>query len=105
MSTNPNTKTYWRRISRMARKLAFGLSCPYGKSVAGIIADVDPQATRTMRREAIKMAIQDCSESEGLHTREIERHRVARARLQAFRDPVSLRVVDGGKTQTKRSTT
>ncbi len=80
MSTNPNTKTYWRRVSRLARELAFGQSCPYGgKSITAVIEAVDPKATRTMRREAIKMAIKDCSETERLYTREIDRYRMARA--------------------------
>ena len=99
MSTNPNTKTYWRRVSRMARELAFQLSFKYSdKSVTDIIEAVNPKATRTMHREAIKMAIEDCSESEHLHTREIDRYRMARATLQAYREPTTLRVIDGGKS-------
>ncbi len=55
MSTNPNTKTYWRRVSRMARDLEFQLSFKYGdKSVTDIITKTDPKATRTMRCEAIR---------------------------------------------------
>ncbi len=55
MSTNPNTKTYWRRVSRMARDLEFQLSFKYGdRSVTDIITNTDPKATRTMRCEAIK---------------------------------------------------
>ncbi len=99
MSTNPNTKTYWRRVSRMARELEFRLSLKYSdKSVTDIIAKVDPKATRTMRDEAVKMAIEDCSRSEQQHTEEAEQYRVARATLREFRDrePVSLRVIDGG---------
>ncbi len=99
MSTNPNTKTYWRRVKQLARKLALDLSFVYNeKSVAEIIAAVDPKATRTMHREAIKMAIEDCSRSEQQHTEEAEQCRVARATLREFRDrePVSLRVIDGG---------
>ncbi len=39
MSTNPNTKAYWRRVSRMAGRLMFA----YGdKSVTDIIAAEDP---------------------------------------------------------------
>ncbi len=101
MSTNPNTKTYWRRVSRMASKLRFELSFQFGdKSVTEIIAAVDPKATRTMRDEAVKMAIEDCSRSEQQHTEEAEQYRVARATLREFRDrePVSLRVIDGGKS-------
>ncbi len=65
MSTNPNTKTYWRRVSRMARELAFQLSFKYGdRSVTDIIAKTDPKATPTMHCEAIKMAIEDCGRSE-----------------------------------------
>jgi len=101
MSTNPNTKTYWRRVSRMARELAFQLSYGYSdKSVTDIIAAVDPKATRIMHREAIKMAIEDCSRSERSHTETADQYRMAHATLQAFRErePVSLRVVDGGKS-------
>ena len=106
MSTNPNTKTYWRRVSRMARKLAFRLSFKYSdkKSVIEIIAAVDPKATRTMRDEAVKMAIEDCSQSAQQHTEEAEQYRVARATLREFRDrePVSLRVIDGGTAEAIR---
>ncbi len=101
MSTNPNTKSYWRRVSRMAGKLAFAHG---DKSVADIIAAADPKATRTMRREAIKMAIERCVETEQLLTREIDRYRTSRTTLQAYRDrePVSLRVIDGGGAEANR---
>ena len=98
MSTNPNTKTYWRRVSRMARELAFDLSLAYSeKSVTDILAAVDPKATRTMHRKAIKMAIKNCSRSERCCTEEADRHRIAQTTLREFRDPVSLRVLDGGR--------
>ena len=49
MSTNPNTKTYWRRVSRMARELEFRLSLEYDdKSVTDILTAKDPKATRTI---------------------------------------------------------
>ena len=99
MSTNPNTKTYWRRVSRMARELAFQLSFKYSdKSVTDIIEAVDPKATRTMHREAIKMAIEDCSQSERSHKEEADRYRMARATLRDFREreTIPLRVIDGG---------
>ena len=97
MSTNPNTKTYWRRVSRIAGKLIFVSS---DMSIADILTVADPKATRAMRREAIKMAIERCIETEQLLNREIDRYRVSRARLQTFRDrePISLRVIDGGKS-------
>ena len=99
MSTNPNTKTYWRRLNRLARKLALDLSFVYNeKSVAEIIAAVDPKATRTMHREAIKMAIEDCSRSVRDCTEEADRYRVAQTTLQEFAEPTSLRVIDGGKS-------
>ncbi len=101
MSTNPNTKTYWRRVSRVARELAFQLSFEYsGKSVTDIIEAVDPKATRTMHREAIKMAIEECGHLDRMYTEMADQRRKARATLRDFRErePVSLRVVDGGKT-------
>ena len=105
MSTNPNTKTYWRRVSRMARELEFQLSFKYGdRSVTDIIAKADPKATPTMHREAIKMAIEDCSRSEQSHKEEADRCRKARATLREFRErePVSLRVIDGGTAEAIR---
>ncbi len=105
MSTNPNTKTYWRRVSRMARELEFRLSLKYSdKSVTDIIAKVDPKATPTMHHEAIKMAIEGCSESERNLREETDRHRIARTTLQEFRErePVSLRVIEGGAAAIRR---
>ena len=67
--TNSNTKTYWRRVSQMAhglvRELVYAGS---NNSVTEIIAFVDPKATQAMHREAIKMAIQDCSQMEHVYT-------------------------------------
>ncbi len=103
MSTNPNTKTYWKRVSRMARDLEFQLSFKYGdRSVTDIITKTDPKATRTMRCEAIKMAIEDCSQSERRCTEEAEQYRKARATLQEFAEPTSLRVIDGGGAEAIR---
>ena len=105
MSTNPNTKTYWRRVSRMARELEFKLSSKYNdQSVPDIIAAVDPKATQAMRYEAIKMAIENCSESERSYTEMADQHRMARATLQEFREqePVSLRVIEGGAAAIQR---
>ena len=105
MSTNPNTKTYWRRVSRMARELAFRLSLGYDdRSVTDIIAKVDPKATPTMHREAIKMAIEDCSQAEHSHREEADRYCTARATLREFREqePVSLRVIEGGAAAIRR---
>ena len=97
MSTNPNTKTYWRRVSRMARELAFKLSLKYGdKSVTDIMTAVDPKATRTMYDEAIKMAIEDCNQEERSHREEADRYCTARATLQEFRKTTPLRVIEGG---------
>lgn len=99
MSTNPNTKTYWRCVSRMARELEFKLSFGYNdKSVTDIIAAVDPKATRTMCCEAIKMAIEGCKDSEHRRKEEAEQYRVARETLTEFREQISLRVIDGGKS-------
>ncbi len=105
MSTNPNTKTYWRRVSRMARELAFRLSLGYDdRSVTDIIAKVDPKATPTMHREAIKMAIEECSQSERSHRQEADRYCKARATLREFRErePGSLRVIEGGSAEAIR---
>ena len=105
MSTNPNTKTYWRRVSRMARELAFQLSFGYSdKSVTDIMTKTDPKATSTMRGEAIKMAIEDCSTSERGHKEEADRCRQARTTLREFRErePVSLRVIHGGTAEAIR---
>ncbi len=103
MSTNPNTKTYWRRVARMARELAFRLSLGYDdRSVTDIIAKVDPKATPTMHREAIKMAIEECSKSEQSHKDEAEAHRKARETLQEFRKTTPFRVIDGGTAEAIR---
>ena len=105
MSTNPNTKTYWRRVSRMARALEFQLSFKYGdRSVTDIIAKADPKATPTMHREAIKMAIEGCAQSERHCTEEADQYRKARATLREFRErePVSLRVIEGGTAEAIR---
>ncbi len=78
MSTNPNTKTYWRRVSRMARELAFQLSFKYSdKSVTDIMAAVDPKATRTMHREAARLAIEECARSERSYTELADKCRMA----------------------------
>ena len=83
----------------MARALSFKLSFKYNdQSVPEIIAAVDPKATQPMRYEAIKMAMEDCRQSEISHKEMAEEHHMARTTLQAFRErePVSLRVIDGG---------
>ena len=83
----------------MASKLRFELSFQFGdKSVTEIIAAVDPKATRTMHREAITMAIEDCGRLEVHHTEHAERHRMARTTLEEFAEPTVLRVIDGGKS-------
>ena len=98
MSTNPNTKTYWRRVSRLTFELEFQLTYKHNdKPVTDIIAAFDPKATRTMHCEAIKMAIERCSRSECSHTESAEQCRMAHATLLEFREPISLRVIDGGK--------
>ena len=98
MSTNPNTKTYWRRVSRMARELEFRLSSKYNdQSVPEIIAAVDPKATKPMRHEAIKMAIEGCRRSEGHHREDADQLRSARATLREFEEPIFLHLVDDGK--------
>ena len=103
MSTNPNTKTYWRRVSRMARELEFRLSLKYSdKSVTDIIAKVDPKATPTMHREAIKMAIEGCSESERNHREEADRYCMARTTLREFRETTPLRLIEGGAAAIRR---
>ena len=80
--TNSNTKTYWRRVSQMAhglvRELVYAGS---NNSVTEIIAFVDPKATQAMHREAIKMAIQDCSRMEHVYTELTDKHREACATL------------------------
>ena len=97
MSTNPNTKTYWRRVSRMARELEFKLSWKYSEeSVPDIIAAVDPKATKDMHKEAIKMAIENCRQSEGHRREEADQLRIARVTLQEFEEPIFLRLIDGG---------
>ncbi len=97
MSTNPHTKTYWRRVSRMARELASQLSSKYSdKSVPDIMAAVDPKATRTMYGEAVKMAIEECSQLECMYTEMADQHQTARATLREFCETTPLRVIDGG---------
>ena len=103
MSTNPNTKTYWRRVSRMARALEFQLSFKYGdRSVTDIIAKADPKATPTMHREAIRMAIENCNESELSYREMAEEHRKARETLQEFRETTPFRVIEGGTAEAIR---
>ena len=99
MSTNPNTKTYQRRVKRLARELRLVLSFEYSdKSVTDIMAAVDPKATRTMRDEAIKLAIEDCISSERSYMELADQHRIAETTLREFREPPSLRVIEGGKS-------
>ena len=104
MSTNPNTKTYWRRVSRMACELAIKISSKYNdKSVTDILTAKDPKATRTMHCEAIMMAIEQCDQSERSCRDEADQYRMAGETLREFRDPISLRVtplrmIDGGKS-------
>ena len=81
----------------MARELVLELAFTRSdKSVAEILAAVDPKATRTMRREVIKMAIDDCSRSERSYTEMADQHRMAGATLREFRETTPLRVIDGG---------
>ncbi len=89
----------------MARELGFQLSHGYGdRSVMDILAKTDSKATPAMHREAIKMAIENCSQSERSHKEEADRCRMARATLREFRErkPVSLRVLDGGTAEAIR---
>ncbi len=103
MSTNPNTKTYWRRVARMARELAFRLSLGYDdRSVTDIIAKVDPKATPTMHREAIKMAIEECSKSESHYSEMADQLLKTRETLQEFRKSTPFRVIDGGTAEAIR---
>ncbi len=103
MSTNPNTKTYSRRVARMARKLESRLSSKYNdQSVTEILAKTDPKATPTMHREAVKMAIEDCSKSERSYLEEADQHRKARETLQEFRKTTPFQVIDGGGAATIR---
>ena len=103
MSTNPNTKTYWRRVSRMARELECRFSLGFGdQSVTEIMVSVDPKATRTMHREAIKMAIEGCGQSERSYTKLADECRKAQTTLREFAEPIPLRVIDGGTAEAIR---
>lgn len=98
MSMNPNTKTYWRRVSRLARKLAFDLSYTTNAvELFDLIQRVDPKATRAMHREAVKMAIEECDNHKRAFQSMAERTTVARAALQEFQKLISLRVIEGGR--------
>ena len=93
-------------MSILARELLVELAIARSeKPVADILAAVDPKATRTMYREAIKMAIDDCSRSEHSYTEMADQHRMAGATLREFweREPVSLRVIDGGTAEAIRN--
>ena len=99
MSTNRNTKTYWRRASRLAHRLAFELAFGRsGKSANDVIAAVDPRAPRALRRDAIEMAVVNCGQMAHHLTGQAAQYRGAQAALQDYREPVSLRVIDGGAT-------
>ena len=74
----------------------------HDKSVTDIIEKTDPKATPAMHREAIKMAIEECSKSEQRLAREIEQHRKARETLQEFRKTTPFRVIDGGTAEAIR---
>ena len=97
MSTNPKTKSYSRRVSRLARELAFGLSHT-AESAADIIARMDPKATRAMHRKAVKLAIEACNNMECMYQKLGAQQREGRASLQELQKRTSFRVIDGGKS-------
>ena len=96
MSTNPKTKSYSRRVSRLARKLAFGLSHT-AESAADIITRVDPKATRAMHRKAVQLAVEECNNMECMYQKLTAQHREGRAALQEFQKHTSFRVINGGR--------
>jgi hypothetical protein len=98
MSTNPATKTYHRRIKRLAQKLSDAVQYD-GASPASldqIIEKADPTMPREMRLQAIALAVVDCESWIRMGEGHIARARAGINRLREYRPHVhrgSLRLV------------
>jgi hypothetical protein len=90
MSTNPATKTYHRRIKRLASKLSTAVrwNDTTAASLDQIIEKADPAMPRAMRLQAIALAVRDCESWITFCQKEIAEARVGIQLLEQYRPHV-----------------